>query len=310
MLAVVAEAGRVLVGNNLHTVLAGRVYRSAQLSGPELERLVAARGIRTVVNLRGNAAPLPWYVEECRATTRADVAQEDVCFSAGRLPSPVEVRRLIEVLERGEPPLLLHCRRGADRTGMASAIVRLLEPGSDLGGACGQLGLRYGHLAIGRPAYLDEFLALYRQWLADTHRAHSAATFRGWAVSEYCPAECRSRVEPVDFPRPAPRGRPFAVKVRAVNTSARAWRLRPESNAGVHARFILWDERDFPVANGRSGLFPAMVPPGGSIELMLAVPALARPGRYRLLVDMVNEPHCWFFQAGSEPLERELEVRE
>ena len=48
--------------------------------------MIAAHGIRTVVNLRGCCAPFPWYLDECRATHRLDVAQEDVCFSAGRLP--------------------------------------------------------------------------------------------------------------------------------------------------------------------------------------------------------------------------------
>jgi hypothetical protein len=310
VLAVMAEAGRVLIGSNWHTVLPGRVYRCAQLSGPDLERVIAAYGIRTVVNLRGCAAPLPWYLEECRATQRADAAQEDICFSAGRLPCTFELRRLIEVLDRGEPPFLLHCRRGADRTGMAAAVVMLLQPGGDLDRACRQLGPRYGHVALGRPAYLDAFLGLYRQWLAKKRLTHSAANFRRWAVHDYCPAECRCLIEPVGPVGPYPRGRPFAVRVRATNTSGAPWHMQPESNAGVHARFILWNELDFLAGTGRSGLFRADVPPGGSIELTLALPALALAGRYRLLVDMVDEPHCWFYQAGSEPLEMELEVRE
>jgi hypothetical protein len=33
-------------------------------------------------------------------------------------------------------------------------------------------------------------------------------------------------------------------------------------------------------------------------------------GRYRLLVDMVDEQQSWFFQVGSEPLEEELDVIE
>jgi hypothetical protein len=299
-----------LVGGNFHTVLPGRVYRCAQLSGPELERVITAYGIRTVVNLRGCAAPLPWYMEECRATHHLNVAQEDVCFSAGRLPADFELRRLIEVLERGEPPFLLHCRRGADRTGMAAAVVMLLEPGRDLDQSCRQLGLRYGHLTLGRPAYLDEFLALYRRWLAERSLAHSAANFRRWAVREYCPAECRCRIEPVRPVYPVPRARPFAIKVRATNTSQSTWHFQPESNAGVHVRYILWNDLDFLVGTGRSGLFHADVPPGQAIELTLALPALPLPGRYRLWVDMVDEPHCWFYQTGSEPLEMELDVRE
>src|SRR5206468_266546 len=96
LLAVLCESGRVLIGSNFHTVLPGRVYRCAQLSGDGLEQLVTAHGIRTVVNLRGSCAPFPWYLDEARATHRSNVGQEDVCFSAGRLPSMHELRRLIE----------------------------------------------------------------------------------------------------------------------------------------------------------------------------------------------------------------------
>ena len=131
LLAAAAEVGRVLWGTNFHTVVPGRVYRCAQLSGPALTRLIQAHGIRTVVNLRGCCAPFPWYLDECRATHHRDVAQEDVCFSAGRLPSGPELRRLVEVLDRTEYPILLHCRRGADRTGTMAAFYRMGVQGWD-----------------------------------------------------------------------------------------------------------------------------------------------------------------------------------
>src|SRR5262245_36133345 len=79
LLAVLCEAGRVLLGSNFHIVLPGRVYRCAQLSDERLEQIVQAHGIRTVVNLRGTCTPLPWYLDESRATHRLNVSQEDVC---------------------------------------------------------------------------------------------------------------------------------------------------------------------------------------------------------------------------------------
>src|SRR5262249_32659463 len=100
VLAVAAEASRVMLGHNFHAVIPGRVYRCAQLSGGALRQVIRARGIRTVINLRGCCDPFPWYLEECRATHDLDVAQEDICFSAGRLPAVHELRRLVEVLDR------------------------------------------------------------------------------------------------------------------------------------------------------------------------------------------------------------------
>ncbi len=113
-----AEAANVFLGSNLHTVIPGKVYRCAQCSGKELEGIVHRLGIETVVNLRGSAVSLPWYTEESRATHRLNVCQEDIALSAARLPSVHEIRRLIEVLDAAQYPILLHCRHGADRTGL------------------------------------------------------------------------------------------------------------------------------------------------------------------------------------------------
>src|SRR5262249_45918260 len=56
-LAVLAEAGRVLFGGNLHAVVPGRVYRSGQMSSDKLAQVVRAYDIRTVINLRGCCDP-------------------------------------------------------------------------------------------------------------------------------------------------------------------------------------------------------------------------------------------------------------
>src|SRR5260370_22516227 len=180
VLATAVEARRVFLGANVHTVVPGRVYRCAQPAAAALEQLVKAYGLRTVVNLRGCGNPLPWYLEESRATHALDVAHEDICFSAGRLPSAPELGRLVEVLDRAEYPLLLHCRRGADRTGLAATVVRLLQTDEPLAPARRQLSLRYGHIALGRPAYLDQFFDLYADWLRLRGIDHAPAAFRHW----------------------------------------------------------------------------------------------------------------------------------
>ncbi len=311
LLLAAPEAARVFFGSNFHAVLPGRVYRCAQPTARGLEELVAAHGIRTVVNLRGCCDPFPWYLDECRATERLDICQEDVCLSAGRLPSVPELRRLADVLERGEAPLLLHCRRGADRTGLASAIGLLLLTDTGLTEAGRQLGIRYGHVRLGRPAHLDQFLDLYVAWLRARGREHSRAVFRHWLLHDYRAGPCHAAIELLS-PRPLTvrPGRPAAVRVRARNLGVEPWHFRPTVNAGVHVGFHLWDEQDRQVGMDKAGLFDAVVRPGESIELTLPLPGLARPGRYRLMVDLVDEQQCWFFQTGSEPLEEELEVRE
>src|SRR6186997_1467021 len=95
-LACVAEIARMAGWRNTHVVVPGRVYRSAQLKPAQLEAYVNRHGIRTVVNLRGRPFD-DWYPEEMHATQVLGISQEDVTMSANRLPSPGEIRRLIEV---------------------------------------------------------------------------------------------------------------------------------------------------------------------------------------------------------------------
>jgi protein tyrosine phosphatase (PTP) superfamily phosphohydrolase (DUF442 family) len=307
--AVVGEGVRVLAGGNEHAVLPGRVYRCSQPSPERLERLVRAYGIRTVVNLRGCCSTFDWYKQECRVTHALEVAQEDVCFSAGRLPSTHEVRRLLEVLDHSEYPLLLHCQRGADRTGLTAAVAVLLQTDAGLDEGRRQLGLRYGHVALGRPANLDRFFDLYAGWLREHGVVHSPAVFRAWLDHGYTPGPCLARVELLDPVAGLPPMTPSAVRVRAHNTSPETWHFKAGSVAGVHVSYALEDEQGRAQGVGKSGLFDAEVPPGGSIDVTLALPRL-RPGHYRLLVDLLDEQHGCFYQAGSEPLEEELTVRE
>jgi hypothetical protein len=311
VLAVLLHAAYILLGPNFHTVIPGRVYRCAQPDGPRLEQLIRSLGIRTVVNLRGCCDPLPWYLEQCAVTNRLNISQEDLGFSAGRLPAVAAVRQLVEILDRTAYPVLFHCHKGADRSGMASAIALLLATDTPLAEARAQLSPVYGHLPLGRAGNIDRFFDLYGEWLQARGQAHSRAAFRRWVEQDYCPGECRCALEvlePAGQPARVPRGRPFGVRVRCTNTSVKPWRFRPGTNAGIHASFVLTDPEDRCAGIGRAGLFHATVAPGAGIDLTLPLPALYRPGRYQLRVDMVDEQHAYFLQEGSEPLVWELEV--
>ena len=139
-----------------------------------------------------------------------------------------------------------------------------------------QLGLRYGHVALGRPAYLDGFLDLYAEWLQSQGLTHSPAAFRRWLEDDYCPAECRCAITTFDVPISIVRGEPFVVGARFRNTSIRPWHLRAGSNAGIHGSYVLWDPLGNPLLCGRSGLFDAEVAPNETIDLTPGVRNTAR----------------------------------
>jgi hypothetical protein len=312
-LAVLLNAGYILVGTNFRVVLPGLAYRCAQPTAEELERAAHRWGVRTVINLRGSCDPAPWYLEQCHTSNRLGISQEDLGFSAGRLPSVHTARQLLEVLDHSEYPILIHCHRGADRTGMVAALVLLLRTNATLEEATGQLGPRYGHLPLGRTRHIDRFFDLYEEWLTEQGLEHRPEVLRQWLRHHYCPGEGRCTLELIDPPAlpgktaRVPRGTPFGVVVRCTNTSLKPWRFQPGTNAGIHAQYVLADARQTR-GQGRAGLFHATVPPGRHIDLTLALPVLAERGKYTLRVDMVDEQHGAFLQLGAEPLFVELEV--
>lgn len=306
--AAATEAGTIFLGRNWHVVIPGQVYRSAQLSYDQLLDSVRGNGIRTVVNLRGTCPDFDWYLGETRATRDADVGQEDVTLCACRLPSPDELRRLVDVIDHAEYPLLFHCRQGVDRTGLAAVLVLLLRTDASPAEARRQLSLRYGHVSIGPTWCMTRFFDLYDGWLRRQGRAHSPAAVREWADGGYCPDYLRGRLELIAPPEPLRAGMPAAIRIRAVNTSPEPWHLHPGTETGVHVRFQVFGPDSLSVQTGRAGQFEATVPPGGAVELTLALAPPGRPGPYCVRAELMDGNRFAFSQFGCDPLELALTV--
>ena len=161
---------------NEAVVQPAELYRSAQMDTSQLKAEVKKRGIKTVINLRGENAGADWYRQEVAACDRLNVHHVDVRFSAGHLPAPSEVTGLIEAFRAAPRPLLLHCRSGSDRTGLAAAIYLLDQEKVSARKAEAALSLRYGHFAIYPYFEMNEFVQLY---------GNSKKPFRDWVRSDY-----------------------------------------------------------------------------------------------------------------------------
>src|SRR5262245_1472720 len=81
VMALGMEVLRVMVGSNLHVVVPGACYRSAQLSPSGLARVVRRLHIRTVINLRGPNIGEMWYDEETDAIRELGIKKVDVKLS-------------------------------------------------------------------------------------------------------------------------------------------------------------------------------------------------------------------------------------
>ena len=110
------------VRHNFHSILSGRLYRSAQMSGASLAETIREHGIKTVVNLRGGNAEADWYRSELDTVQRMGVRHYDFDLSASREVSDKEMETILATLDRAPKPVLIHCKNGADRTGLVGAL--------------------------------------------------------------------------------------------------------------------------------------------------------------------------------------------
>lgn len=163
--------------HNEDVVEPGKLYRSAQLTAPQLQDEISRNGIRTVLNLRGENKSSPWYQDEVAACQSLGVQHIDVHLSAKHLPPPAEVNKLLDALQTAPRPILVHCLSGSDRTGLASCIFLIDQEHVPWKQAQDALSLRFGHFALYPYFEMDEFIQLYGQ--------SSNPSLNNWARHDY-----------------------------------------------------------------------------------------------------------------------------
>ncbi len=185
ILAMVAFVFRgPLFRGNFSAVDPGRVYRSAQPSAG-FEASIRHFGFKSVLNLRGGNRFNAFYREECEVAERLGVAFYDLPLSATKRPSRKELMMALAVIERGPYPLLIHCKWGSDRTGMVSALYRMVVRGEPPERAIAAFSIEYGHIPFFGPQKLHEPFHEYADWLKTHNAEHNAQLFRDWLARDY-----------------------------------------------------------------------------------------------------------------------------
>jgi len=163
--------------NNFHKVSDG-VYRANQPSPSHLKSYKKL-GIRSVLSLRGPANQSYALFEEeyCK---KLDLNLAYTPISSSSAPAPELLINIINVMRELPKPFVLHCKSGADRAGLVSALYLIAEKKRSVNEAKRQLSFKYLHLDFTKTGILDYIFGVFSERLEIGN-----INFLDWLKKEY-----------------------------------------------------------------------------------------------------------------------------
>ena len=154
--------------DNFREVVPGQLYRSNTLPPELLKKYVEDYGIKTILNVRGHSQQ-QWWENERDAVRETDARLIDCKLSTHRYPTPAQLATMLEVMHGLQGPVLIHCRFGRDRTGIACALWLVEKQHASAAVANKQQSWwRFGHRGLPFVQTQKKFITLWRE-LRETH---------------------------------------------------------------------------------------------------------------------------------------------
>jgi len=144
-------------------------------------------GIKTNINLRGDS-PKGFYLLEKEACEKHGITMIDFRVYSRDTHTPEKIRAAKELFETIEYPAVMHCKSGADRTGIMGVLYRHFRMGDTIEEAMEQLKFKYLHVKQGKTGMLDFFFKDYLKYAEEND-----IEFIDWVETVYDPADVKAR---------------------------------------------------------------------------------------------------------------------
>ena len=174
------------VFQNLHDI-GGGMMRANQPS-PEQLKVYADKGVKTILNLRG-VSPKGYYLLEKEACDDLGLALVNYRVFSRDTPSKQAIHDLKKIFATIEYPAVMHCKSGADRTGVVGVLYKHFHLGEPISDAMEQLRLRYLHMRHGKTGMLDFFFNEFLRYEA----GGGPLEFIDWVDEVYDPVDVKRR---------------------------------------------------------------------------------------------------------------------
>ena len=163
---------------NLHQI-SDEMWRSNQPSPKQIREHAEQRGIKTIINLRGES-PKGYYLLEKEACEQNGITLVDYQMFSRDTPTVEKVRRARDLFDSIAYPALMHCKSGADRAGIMAVLYMHFRQGLEIEDAIEQLSFKYLHVREGKTGMLDFFFDTYLNVKSET-----GLSFMEWIEGPY-----------------------------------------------------------------------------------------------------------------------------
>lgn len=158
--------------------IAPGVYRSNYPTPARIKRL-KRQGVQTILSLRGDFDGAFNAIER-DACERYGVTLDFAPLGAREAPTKDRIFVLLNKFKTINKPFLMHCKSGADRASLASAIYLIAIEGKSVAEARKMFSMRFIHFKWTKTGILDMFLDMYEERLTQ-----GAIPFQDWVTHEY-----------------------------------------------------------------------------------------------------------------------------
>lgn len=163
---------------NLHQI-SDEMWRANQPNPRQIAEHVRLRGIKTIINLRGESTK-GYYLLEQEACAAEGVELVDFRVYSRDTPTVDRVFEAKALFDKIAYPALMHCKSGADRAGLMSTLYMIFRMAEPVSVAKQQLSKKYLHMKEGKTGLLDAFFDAY----LDAETA-TGIGFEDWLRTEY-----------------------------------------------------------------------------------------------------------------------------
>ena len=161
---------------SLHKI-SENTYRSNQPFPWQILSDKNKRGVKTVINLRGvrNCSSFFLEKETCEKYNIKLINFPVTSRAAPKVETILAAKKLFNEIEY---PIVMHCKSGADRAGLMSALYLILHKNISVIEAKKQLSFKYLHIKYAKTGILDAFFDNYI-------KENKNKDFLDWVKNEY-----------------------------------------------------------------------------------------------------------------------------